>query len=90
MKALSFGKVQRQIVRQDAVPESRRRTRYDLVGLRQFLNFGGSGDQRIVEALHRMCAVVVWSSERVMRLCFQRRASVFTASGITAMFWLST
>lgn len=51
-EALCLGKVKRQIVCKDAVPEFDLRTRDDLVGLRQLLDDRGSDDQWIVKELH--------------------------------------
>ncbi len=47
MKPLGLGEVERQVMRQDAVPELGLRTRDDLVRLRQLLDVGGPEDQRV-------------------------------------------
>ncbi len=52
MKSFGLREVERQIMRQDAMPKLGLRTRDDLVGLRQFLNVGGPGHQRIVKELN--------------------------------------
>lgn len=52
MKPFGLGEVERQVMRQDTVPELCLRTRDDLVRLRQLLDVGNPDDQRIVNELH--------------------------------------
>lgn len=53
MIAFGLGKVARQVMRQNTMPQLGLRTRYDLTGLRRFLDVGNAGRKRIVEELHR-------------------------------------
>lgn len=52
MKSFRLGEVERQVMREDAVPQLSLRARNDLVGLRQFLDIGCSGHQWVVVELH--------------------------------------
>ncbi len=49
MKAFSLGKIQRQVMRQDTVPQFGLRSRDDLMGLGKFLNVGNAGHMSIPE-----------------------------------------